>query len=80
MSSKRVNPALSSVRFEWRSFQYLFSLEMCLFFHVKENEILVEYTYSFLRLLIILTLPNLDFITAHSRFIIAQMGSVTPLF
>ena len=27
-----------------------------------------------------LTLPNLDFIIAHSSFITAQMGSVTPLF
>ena len=26
------------------------------------------------------TLPNLDFITAHSSFITAQMGSVIPLF
>ena len=27
-----------------------------------------------------LTLPNLDFITAHSSLITAQMGSVTPYF
>ena len=27
-----------------------------------------------------LTLPNLDFITAQSSLITAQMGSVTPLF
>ena len=27
-----------------------------------------------------LILPNLDFITAHSSLITAQMGSVTPLF
>ena len=38
--------------------------------------ILVEYAYSFLRL--ILTLPNFDFITAQSSLITAQMGSVTP--
>ena len=31
------------------TFSIFFSSEMCLFFHVEENEILVEYTYSFLR-------------------------------
>ena len=34
---------------------------------------MVEYAYSFLRL----TLPNLNFITAHSSLITAQMGSVS---
>ena len=52
---------------------------MFLFFHVADNDILVEYAYSFLRL-IFLTLPNLDFITAHSSLITAKMCSVTPLF
>ena len=51
---------------------------MFLFFHVEDNWILVEHAYSLLRL--ILTLPNLDFITAHSSFITAQMCSVTPYF
>ena len=30
--------------------------------------------------MLILTLPNIDFITAQSSLITAQMGSVTPLF
>ena len=55
-----------------------FLSEMFLFFHVDDNGILVEYAYSFLRL--IFTLPNLDFITAHFSLITAQMCSVTPLF
>ena len=46
---------------------------MLLFFHVEDNG---EYAYSDQ----FLTLHNLDFITAHSSFITAQMGSVTPLF
>ena len=69
IASKRVNPALPSVRFEWLLFKYY--SEMFLFFHADDTRILVEYTYSFLRLI---------FNTAHSSLITAQMGSVTPLF
>ena len=69
-----MNLALSSVRYEWLSIQYLFFI---IFFHVEENGILVEYGYSILR--IIFNTAQLDFITAHSNFITAQMGSVTPL-
>ena len=36
---------------------------------------MVEYAYSFF-----LTLPNLDFITAHFSLITAKMCNVTPLF
>ena len=53
-------------------------MTVVLFFHVEDNGILVEYAYSFLRL--ILTLPNLGFITAHLSLITAKMCSVTPLF
>ena len=52
--------------------------EMFLFLHVENNGMLVEYAYLFL--ILIVTLPNLDFITTHSSLITAQMGSVTPLF
>ena len=70
----RLNRALP---FEWLLFQNLFFLaEKFLFFHVEDNGILVEYAYSFLRL--ILTLPNLDFITAHFSLIAAKMCSVYP--
>jgi len=48
---------------------------MFLFFHVEDNGILVEYAYSFF-----LTLPNLDFITAHFSLITGKMCSVTPYF
>ena len=43
---------------------------------MEENGILVEYGYSILRL--IFNTAQLDFITAHSNLITAQMGSVTP--
>ena len=41
-SAPRLDRALPFVRFEWLSF---------LFFHVEDNGILVEYAYSFLRLI-----------------------------
>ena len=66
-ASKRVNPALLSVRFERLSFQYLFFIYQKCFLHVEDKGILVEYTYSFLRL---------RFNIAHSSLITAQMGSV----
>ena len=50
---------------------------MFVFFHVEDNGILVEYAHFQHQFL---TLHNLDFITAHSSLITAQMGSVTPLF
>ena len=46
-ASKRLSPALPSVRFERMLFQYLFLSEMFLFFHVEDNGIIVEYAYSF---------------------------------
>ena len=52
-------------------FQYLLLSEMFLFSRVEYNRILVEYAYSFLRLI---------FNTAQSSLITAQMGSVTPYF
>ena len=61
------------------SFQYLYLSEMFLFFHVEDNGILFEHAYSHFEDEF-LTLPNFDFITAHSSFITAQMGGVTPLF
>ena len=75
MSSKRVNPVLPSVSLSDCRFSIFFHQKCFLFFHVEDNGILVECTYS-----LILTLPNLAFITAHSSFVTAQMGSVTPLF
>ena len=52
---------------------------MFLFFHVEDNGILVEYAYSFLRL-IFNTAQLMHFITAHSSLTPAKMCSVTPLF
>ena len=37
-------------------------------------------TTSALVLIFKITLPSLDFITAHPSLVTAQMGSVTPLF
>ena len=75
MCEPSTNPLLdlSDCRFSIFFYQKCFNSFMWMI-----NGILVKYAYSFLRL--ILTLPNLDFITAHSSLITAQMGSVTPYF
>ena len=52
-----MNPALPSARFEIVSVS--FSSEMFIFFDVEDNGILIEYAYSFLRLI---------FNTAQLRF------------
>ena len=65
---------LSDYRFS--IFFFYFLSEMFLFFHDKDNGILVEYAYSRW----IFNTAHLHFITAHSNLITAQMGSVTPLF
>jgi len=49
---------------------------MLLFFHVEDNGLMVEYAYSFLRL----TLPNLDFITAHSSLSLHKWAVLPPYF
>ena len=67
--SKRVNLALDLNDYRFSNF---FLSEIFSFFHVEDNGILVEYTYSFWRLIF--------FNTAHSSLITAQMGSVPPLF
>ena len=80
MHQEYVTSFLVHLLTEWTQHYPLLDFSDCRFsvFHVEDNGILVEYAYSLLRL--ILTLPNLDFITAHSSFITAQMCSVTPLF
>ena len=60
-------------------FNIFFLSKMFLFFHVEDNGILVEYAYSFLRL-IFNTAQLMHFITAHSSLTPAKMCSVTPLF
>ena len=86
-TSKVYAPGICNIIFlvhrltEWTQHYPLLDFSDCRFsvFHVEDNEILVEYAYSLI-LRLILTLPNLDFITAHSSFITAQISSITPLF
>ena len=50
--------------------------------HEYNNHMIIQLTLapSSTTSSLVLTLPNLDFITAHPSFITAQMGRVTPLF
>ena len=51
-SAPHLDCVLPIVSFEWLSFQYFsFLSEMFLFFYVEDNGILVEYAYSFLRII-----------------------------